>query len=81
MKAKKIPKFKRAGSILVKLEPKCDKFSMAYINYTDVKRVPGDFKMSDLLELLKFFKSKGTTIFVNFYRPKKPKIEIEEEEL
>jgi len=56
MKSKKIPKFKRAGSILVKLEPKCDKFSMAYINYTDVKRVPGDFKMSDLLELLKFFK-------------------------
>ena len=81
MKAKKIPKFRRSGSILVKLEPKCDKFSMAYINFADVKRVPGDFKMSDLLELLRFFKSKGTTIFVNFYRPKKPKIIIEEEEI
>ena len=80
MKAKKIPKFRRSGSILVKLEPKCDKFSMAYINFADVKkRVPGDFKMCDLLELLRFFKAKGTTIFVNFYRPKRPKIEIEEE--
>ena len=79
MKNKKIPKFRRKNSILVKLEPKCDKFSLAYINFVDVKRVPGDFKMSDLLELLKFFKSKGTTLFVNFYKPKRPKIEIEEE--
>ena len=81
MKNKKIPKFRRHSSILVKLEPKCDKFSMAYINFVDVKRVPGDFRMSDLLELLKFFKSKGTILFVNFYKPKKPKIEIEEETL
>ena len=81
MKEKKIPKFKRSTSILVKLNPKCDKFSMAYINYPDMKRVPGDFKMRDLLELLKFFKSKGTLLFVNFYKPKKPKIEVEEEEI
>ena len=81
MKAKKIPKFRRSRSILVKLEPKCDKFSMAYINFADVKRIPGDFKMGDLFELLKFFKAKGTIIFVNFYRPKKPKIEIFEETL
>ena len=81
MKEKKIPKFRRYSSILVKLEPKCDKYSMAYINFVDVKRVPGDFRMSDLLELLKFFKAKGTIIFVNFYKPKRPKIEIEEETL
>ena len=81
MKEKKIPKFRRHSSILVKLEPKCDKFSMAYINFVDVKRVPGDFRMSNLLELLKFFKAKGTIIFVNFYKPKRPKIEIEEETL
>ena len=81
MKEKKIPKFKRSTSILVKLNPKCDKFSMAYINYVDMKRVPGDFKMRDLLELIKFFKSKVTLIFVNFYKPKKPKIEVEEEEI
>ena len=79
MKNKKIPKFRRKNSILVKLDPKSDKFSLAYINFVDVKRVPGNFQMSDLLELLKFFKSKGTILFVNFYKPKKPKIEIEEE--
>ena len=82
MKEKKIPKFRRCSSILVKLEPKSEKFSMAYINFADVKkRVPGDFKLSDLIELLRFFKSKGTTIFVNFYKPKRPKIEVEEESI
>ena len=79
MKDKKIPKFRRGSSILVKLNPTFGKYSMAYINFEDMKRVPGDFKLSDLNELLKFFKSKGTVIFVNFYKPKKPKIEVEEE--
>ena len=79
MKEKKIPKFKRGSSILVKLNPSCKKFSLAYINFFDVKKAPGDFKISDLNELLKFFKTKGTIIFVNFYKPKKPKIEVEEE--
>ena len=79
MKDKKIPKFRRASTILVKLNPTFGKYSMAYINFEDMKRVPGDFKLSDLNELLKFFKSKGTVIFVNFYKPNKPKIEVEEE--
>ena len=79
MKEMKIPKFRRGSSILVKLNPACERFSMAYINYVDMKHVPGDFKMGDLNELLRFFKSKGTLIFVNFYKPKKPKIEVEEE--
>ena len=78
---KKIPKFKRSSTILLKLEPICDKYSLAYINYNDMKRVPGDFKMHDLVELLDFFKSKGTTIFINFYKPKKPLIQIDEETL
>ena len=81
MKAKKIPKFKRGSSILVKLTPSYEKYSLAYINYIDLKNAPGDFKLSDLNELLKFFKSKGTIIFVNYYKPKKPKIEVEEEEI
>ena len=46
-----------------------------------MKNVPGDFKISDLNELLKFFKSKGTVIFVNYYKPRRPKIEVEEEEV
>ena len=81
MKDKKIPKFRRGSSILVKLNPTFEKYSLAYINYIDMKNVPGDFKISDLNELLKFFKSKGTVIFVNYYKPKRPKIEVEEEEV
>ena len=81
MKERKIPKFRRSTSILVKLNPTYEKYSMAYINYVDMKHVPGDFKLGDLNELLKFFKSKGTLIFVNFYKPKKPKIEVEEEQI
>ncbi len=80
MKDKKIPKFKRSTSVLVNLNPLSAKYDMAYINYVDIKKVPGDFKMRDLLELLKFFKNKGTTLFVNFYKPKKPKAPEEPEE-
>ena len=81
MKERKIPKFRRSTSILVKLNPTYEKYSMAYINFIDMKHVPGDFKLSDLNELLKFFKSKGTLIFVNFFKPKKPKIVVEEENI
>ena len=80
MKDKKIPKFKRASSILVNLNPSYTRYDMIYINYVDLKNIPGDFKMRDLLELLKFFKNKGSTLFVNFYKPKKPKVQEEEEE-
>ena len=79
MKEKKIPKFKRANSVLVKLNPAYTKYDMIYINYVDLKNIPGDFKLRDLLELLKFFKSKGSTLFVNFYKPKKMKKKEEEE--
>ena len=81
MKDKKLPKFRRGSSILVKLNPTFEKYSLAYINFIDMKNVPGDFKISDLNELLKFFKSKGTVIFVNYYKPRRPKIEVEEEEV
>ena len=81
MKERKIPKFRRSTSILVKLNPTYEKYSMAYINFIDMKHVPGDFKLSDLNELLKFLKSKGTLIFVNFFKPKKPKIVVEEENI
>ena len=80
MKDKKIPKFKRSSTVLIKLNPTYPKYDMVYINYVDLKKIPGDFKMRDMLELLKFFKSKGSTLFVNFYKPKKPKIPDEPEE-
>ena len=80
MKEKKIPKFTRSSSVLVNLNPAYNKYEMVYINYVDLKKIPGDFRMKDLLELLKFFKKKGTSIFVNFYKPKNPKIQKEPEE-
>ena len=80
MKEKKIPKFRRSTSVLVNLNPSYTRYDMIYINYIDLKKIPGDFKMRDLLELLKFFKNKGSTLFVNFYKPKKPKIPEEPEE-
>ena len=81
MKDKRIPKFKRGSSILCKLNPTFERYSLAYINYIDMKNIPGDFKLSDLNELLRFFRSKGTVIFVNYFKPKRPKIEVEEEEI
>ena len=80
MKEKKIPKFKRSTTILKNLNPTYPKYDMVYINYVDLKNIPGEFKMRDLLELLKFFKNKGSTLFVNFYKPKKRKIPEEPEE-
>jgi len=80
MKEKRIPKFKRGSSVLVNLNPSYPRYDMVYINYSDAKKIPGDFKMKDLLELLKFFKSKGSTLFVNFYKPKKKKVPEEPEE-
>ena len=80
MKEKKIPKFKRASSVLVNLNPTFSKHDLVYINYVDIKKIPGDFKMKDLFELIRFFKNKGSTLFVNFYKPKKPKVPDEPEE-
>ena len=81
MKDKKIPKFKRPTSFLKNLNPTYNKYDMVYINFVDLKKIPGDIKMRDLLELLRFFKSKGSTLFVNFYKPKKSKVPEEPEEL
>ena len=80
MKEKKIPKFKRSTSVLVNLNPSFSKYDLFYINYVDLKKIPGDFKMRDMLELIKFLKNKGTTVFVNFYKPKKLKVPDEPEE-
>ena len=80
MKEKKIPKFKRGSSVLVNLNPTFSKHELVYINYVDIKKIPGDFKMKDLFELIRFLKNKGSTLFVNFFKPKKPKITNEPEE-
>ena len=80
MKQKKIPKFKRSKSVFVKLEPSCTKYDFVYVNYVETKEIPGDFKMGDLLELLAFFRKKGSTVFVSFYEPKPPERKEEPKE-
>mgnify|MGYP006873043318 FL=1 len=72
MKKKLIPKFKRKKSVLCNLYPSYDKYGMIYINFSELDKIPGNFKLDDLLELLCFFKKKNTTIFINYYKNEKP---------
>ena len=47
MKDKKIPKFKRSTTVLKNLNPSFSKYDMVYINFVDLKKIPGDFRMRD----------------------------------
>ena len=67
MKEKKIPKFKRQKSVLCNLKPSMTKYDLIYFNHEDLQKIPGDFKIKDLYELLEFFKKKKTNIFINFF--------------
>ena len=67
MKEKKIPKFKRKN-ILCNLVPSCTKYDLIYLNYEEISKIPGDFKIKYLIELLEHFKRKKSNIFINFYK-------------
>lgn len=58
MKEKKIPKFKRQKSVLCNLKPSMTRYDMVFFNHDDLEKIPGDFKIKDLYELLEFFKKK-----------------------
>ena len=79
MKADKIPKFSRKDTILCNLNPKQKKYSLFYLNFDELKDIPGDFDKRDLIELLYFFKKKGTKIFINYFKPEEKKDENKEE--
>jgi hypothetical protein len=85
MKQGKIPKFSRKNSIFCELIPKYTKYSCFYLNFEDLKEIPGDFEKKDLIELIYFLRKKGSKIFFNFYQPqeeeKEEKKEEEEEEI
>ena len=68
MKLGFIPKFRRKKSVLCKLEPTTAKFDMIYLNYEEFGKIPGNFKMEDMIELLGFFKKKKSKIFINYYK-------------
>ena len=78
MKADKIPKFSRKDSVLCNMNPKKNKYSLFYLNFDQLKEIPGNFKKNDLIELLYFLKKKGSKIFINYYKPEEPKEESDE---
>ena len=80
MKAEKIPKFSRKDSVLCNLNPNSQKYSLFYLNFDELKDIPGNFEKKDLIELIYFLKKKGAKIFINFYKPEEPKQEEEEDE-
>ena len=79
MKADKIPKFSRKDTVLCNLNPKQKKYFLFYLNFDDLKNIPGDFDKRDLIELLYFLKKKGSKIFINYYKPEEKKEEKKEE--
>jgi len=80
MKKKLIPKFKRKKSVLCNLYPSYDKYGMIYINFSELDKIPGNFKLDDLLELLFFFKKKNSSIFINYYKNEKPEEKEEKDD-
>ena len=78
MKKKLIPRFRRKN-VLCNLYPKYNKYSMIYLNYDDLSKIPGKFSIDDLKELLEFFKKKNSVIFINFYHQEEY-VEEEDEE-
>lgn len=58
MKLGYIPKFKRKKSVLCNLAPTTGKFDMIYLNSAEFEKIPGNFKMGDMIEILEFFKKK-----------------------
>ena len=80
MKEEKIPKFSRKDTVLCNLNPKNKKYALFYLNFDEVKDIPGNFEQRDLIELIYFLKKKGAKIFVNYYKPPEEPKEEEEEE-
>ena len=80
MKEERIPKFSRKDSVLCNLNPKNKKYSLFYLNFDDLKDIPGNFEKRDLIELIFFLKKKGAKIFINFYKPVEEEKEPEPEE-
>ena len=80
MQQKRIPKFKRSKSVLCNLEPSSSKYSMVYLNYEDFGKIPGNFKIGDMIELLTHFKKKNSTIFINYYKKEGNSAAKEEDE-
>ena len=71
--------FRRQESVLNNIFPTFNKYEFLYINFIDIKQIAGDYEMIDLLDLLKYFKNKGSTIFINFWESNTSKKSKKEE--
>ena len=80
MKQGRIPKFSRKNTILANMFPRYTRYCSFYLNYDEIKDIPGDFEMRDLIEFIFFLKKKGAKIFLNFYHPQEEKEEKKEED-
>jgi hypothetical protein len=80
MKQGKIPKFSRKDTILSNLYPRYNRYCSFYLNYDELKNIPGNFEKRDLIEFIFFMKKKGTKIFLNFYQPQEEEKKEEEED-
>ena len=75
-----IPKFKRKKSVLCNLNPSSPKYDLIYLNFEDLNKIPGNFKLEDMYELFEFFKKKKSIIFINYYKEEKGNEDNEEKE-
>ena len=67
-KENNIPDFSRKEGALAKIRPENSKYSLFYLNYEDLEKIPGDFKNIDLIELMHFLRKRGAKVFINFYK-------------
>ena len=54
-------------SVFCNITPYFEKYNAIFINYSDIKKIPGDFITEDLFDLLDFYQKKQSNIFINFY--------------
>ena len=66
MKKGRIPKFSRKDSVLCNLYPRYTRYCSFYLNYDDIKDIPGEFKKRDLIEFVFFLKKKELKFFCIF---------------
>lgn len=58
------------GNKLLKiLKTDFKKYDLMYINYNELKSIEEYLDADELAEVIKFFKSKGIKVFVNYYKP------------
>ena len=71
---------KRDESILFNIKPSIQQYNLVFLNYSDIEKIPGDFQMNDLIDLLNFFQNNGSNIFINFFNLEKDNEEDNETE-